>query len=87
MYVRHKEENHEATVSKFKEKKPRIDQTNATASQSGDAQTSKLVVGVKLKEVLCNRILLGDKGVDDICNEVFNDGKDAGVIGGDQGKD
>ena len=87
MHARYKEEDHKANISKFKKKKPRIDQANATASQSGDAQTSKLVVGVKLKEVLCNRILLGDKGVDDICNEVFNDGKDAGVIGGDQGKD
>ena len=87
MYVRYKEEDHKANVSKFKKKKPRIDQANATASQSGDAQTSKLVVGDKLKEVLCSRLILGNKDVDDICNEVFNDGKDVGVIGSDQGKD
>ena len=87
MYARHKKEDHEATVSKFKKKRPRTDQANATASQSGDAQINKLAVGDKLKEVICSRLLLGDKDVDDICNEVFNDGKDAGVIGGGQGKD
>ena len=86
MHARYKEEDHKANISKFKKKKPRIDQANATASQSGDAQTSKLVVGDKLKEVLCSRLLLGNEDVDDICNEIFNDGKDVGAIGGDQGK-
>ena len=58
-----------------------------TATQTGDAHTNKLVVGDKLKKVLCIRFLLDDKDVDDICNEVFNDGKYVGVIGGDQRKD
>ena len=58
-----------------------------TATQTGDAHTNKLVVGDKLKEVLCSRLLLGVKDVDDICNEVFNDRKEVGVIGGGQGKD
>ena len=62
-------------------------QTDSTASQPGDAQTNKLVVGDELKEVLCSCLSLGDKDVDDICNEVFNDGKYVGVIGGGQGKD
>ena len=49
--------------------------------------TNKLVVGDKLKEVLCSHLLLGDKDADDICNGIFNDGKDVGVIGGNKGRD
>ena len=65
--------------SKFKKKKP--------TTQSGDTHINKLVVGDKLKEVLCSHLLLGDKDVDDICNKFLNNGKDVRVIGSNQKKD
>jgi len=74
MYVRHKEEDHEAAVAKFKKKKPKTeDDANAHATQTSNA---KLVVGDKLKEVLCSRFMVGDKDATDICAEILNQGKD-----------
>ena len=87
MYIRHKEEYHEATVSKFTTKKPKTEKANVTAIQSGNAHINKIVAGNKLKEVLCSRLLLDDKDADDIFNEIHNDGKDVVNIGGNQGKD
>ena len=66
MYARHKEEDHKATVSKLKKKKLRIEKANATATQSGNTHANKLVVGDTLKEVLCSRLLLGNKDADNI---------------------
>ena len=59
MYIHHKEEDHDKAVAKYKIKKPKTDDDEKN-QKSSNVNTSKLVGGKRLKEVLFSCLLIGD---------------------------
>ena len=88
MYVRRKEEQHDAVVARAKarhEKRKILQDAGGGGGDTADAATkaanatqfsNKLVVKDKLKEVLCSCLIISDSDADNLCNKICGQGKD-----------
>ena len=74
MYVRHKPEDHDDYMAnRYKNRRPAGQNGGARASASGG---NNLVVSQRLKEVLCNKLMISDEDAENIFNDVCGQGKD-----------
>ena len=74
MYVRHQEKDHDAVQAKFKRKAVKDPEVPSAAGEPVASQ--RLVVGQKLREVLCSRLMVGDADADAICADICSQVKD-----------
>ena len=73
MYVRHKPEDHDDFMANRNRRRPAGQNGGATAPATGG---NNLVVSQKLKEVLCSKLMISDADADNICKDVYGQGKD-----------
>ena len=74
MYVTHNPEDHDDYMAnRYKNRRPAGQNGGAGAPASGG---NNLVVSQRLKEVLCNKLMISDLDTDNICNDVCGQGKD-----------
>ena len=71
LYVRHEEKDHDAHMARFKNKRSKFDKEDKGSKGSED----KLVIGQRLKEVLCSKLMLDDNDAEQYCQEIIQ-GKD-----------
>ena len=73
MYVRHKPEDHDDYMAnRYKNRKP-AGQTGGAGGESSSG--NNLVVSQRLKEVLCNKLMISDEDADNICKDVCGQGR------------
>ena len=74
MYVRHKPEDHDEVMARrYRNRKPEGQNGAAGAPATSG---NNLVVSQKLKEVLCGKLMISDEDADNICKDVYGQGKD-----------
>ena len=74
MYVRHNPEGHDDyKANRYKNRKP-AGQNDGAGGQASSG--NNLVVSQRLKEVLCNKLMISDEDAEMICNDVCGQGKD-----------
>ena len=76
MCVTHKPEDHDEIIARRYRDKKSTTAIQTEGAGSGSLSGNNLVVSQKLKEVLCNKLMISDADADNICNDVCRQGKD-----------
>ena len=75
MYVTHKPEDHDTIMAKRYGNKG-MPATQTRGAGGASSNRINLVVSQKLKEVLCGKLMISDEDADNICKDVYGQGKE-----------
>ena len=69
LYVRHKEKDHDSHMVRFKSCRSNFENNDGEKDSNGSGD--KLVIGQRLKEVLCLQLMLDNNDIEQYCQEII----------------